>query len=302
MPRSLQAHVLLLVATFIWGSTFLVIKLALADSSPLLFNAVRMTIAAMVLGLLFLRDLRSLSIGALRSGFAIGSLLWLGYEFQSAGLIYTTPSKSAFVTGISVVLVPLLLATLWRRHINRFILAGIAAASCGVSLLCVPAAQGHSLGGLNRGDLLTLGCAAAFAAEIILLGRAAQHHSPAHLVPVQMAVCAGWMLLSLPIAERHGFMHFTPALAAALAYTAVPGTVVCFVIQAWAQRYTPPTHAALIFSLEPVFAAVISFIFLGERLGGRGVLGAALILAGVLASELLGHVQSPQEELAEEAG
>jgi drug/metabolite transporter (DMT)-like permease len=88
----------------------------------------------------------------------------------------------------------------------------------------------------------------------------------------------------------------------ALAYTALPGTVACFIIQAWAQRYTPPTHAALIFSLEPVFAALLSYLLIGERLGGRGLLGATLILAGVLASELLGQVQRPEKELAQETG
>lgn len=307
MPRSLQAHVLLLVATLIWGSTFLAIKLALADSSPLVFNSVRMAIAACVLVVIFLRDLRSLPPGALRAGCAIGTLLWLGYEFQSAGLLYTTASKSAFVTGISVVLVPLLLAIFWRRHINRFILAGVAAACAGLYLLCVPAPQGAALwaanfSGLNRGDLLTLGCALAFAFEIIVLGRAAQRFTFAQLVPVQIAVCAAWMLLSIPIAERHAVIRLTPSLVGALLYTALPGTVACFLIQAWAQRYTPPTHAALIFSLEPVFAAIISYLWIGERLGQRAVVGAALILAGVLASELLGHVQQPEEELAEEAG
>jgi drug/metabolite transporter (DMT)-like permease len=306
MPRSLQAHLLLVLATLVWGSTFLAIKLALADSSPLVFNAVRMTAAAAMLGALFFRQLRSLPAGALRAGFEVGTLLWLGYEFQSAGLLYTSASKSAFVTGISVVLVPLLLAVFWRRHVHRFTLAGVAAACVGLYLLCVPGAGlalwSANLGGLNRGDLLTLGCAVSFAFEIIVLGRAAQHYDFVHLVPVEIAVCAGWMLVSIPIAEPHGFLRLTPSLMAALAYTALPGTVACFLIQAWAQRYTPPTHAALIFSLEPVFAALLSYLLIGERLGARGVLGAALILAGVLASELLGQVQRPEQELAEEAG
>jgi drug/metabolite transporter (DMT)-like permease len=301
MSRSLQAHLLLLLATLVWGSTFLVIKAALADSSPLVFNAARMTIAAGVLGALFFRQLRSLSAGALRAGVAIGTLLWLGYEFQSVGLLYTSASKSAFVTGISVVLVPLLLAAAGRR-VHRFTLAGVAAACAGLYLLCVPAAQGFALGSLNRGDLLTLGCALSFAFEIIVVGRSAQHYGFAHLVPVQTAVCAAWMLLSIPIAERHGFLRLTPSLLAALAVTALPGTVACFVIQIWAQRYTPPTHAALIFSLEPVFAALLSYLLIGERLGLRGLLGAVLVLAGVLASELLGQVQKPEQELAQETG
>jgi drug/metabolite transporter (DMT)-like permease len=227
--------------------------------------------------------------------------MWLGYEFQTAGLLYTSASKSAFVTGISVVLVPLFLAVFWRRHVNRYTLAGVGAACIGLYLLCVPPAQGPGLAALNRGDLLTLGCAIAFAFQIIVVGRSAQHYGFAHLVPVEIAVCALWMLISIPLAERHGFIRFTPAMLGALAITALLATVACFVVQAWAQRFTPPTHAALIFSLEPVFAGITSYFLIGERLGQRSLLGAALILVGVLASELLGHVQKPEEELAEEA-
>jgi drug/metabolite transporter (DMT)-like permease len=301
MSRSIKAHLLLLAATFVWGSTFIVIKSALVDSTPLVFNAVRMVFAALVLGIIFFRQLRNLPPGALRAGFEIGTLMWLGYEFQTAGLLYTSASKSAFLTGISVVLVPLLLAILWRRHVNRYTLAGVCAAFIGLYLLCVPPAQGLSLASLNRGDLLTLACALAFAFQIIILGRSAQHYDFVHLVPIEIAVCAAWMLISIPIADRHGYIRFTPGMLWALAVTALLGTVACFIVQAWAQRFTPPTHTALIFSLEPVFAGITSYILIGERLGSRGLLGATLILIGVLASELLGHVQKPEEELAEEA-
>lgn len=301
MSRSLKAHLLLLAATFVWGSTFIVIKSALADATPLIFNAVRMVIAAVVLGVIFHRQLRHLPIGALRAGFEIGTLMWLGYEFQTAGLLYTSASKSAFLTGISVVLVPLLLAVFWRRHVNRYTLAGVSAAFAGLYLLCVPPAQGLLLSTLNRGDLFTLACAVAFAFQIIVVGRSAQHYGYVHLVPVEIAVCAVWMLLSIPIAEPHGFIRFTPAMLWALGITALAGTVASFIVQAWAQRFTPPTHTALIFSLEPVFAGLTSYVLIGERLGPRGLLGGALILGGVLASELLGHVQEPTEELAEEA-
>jgi drug/metabolite transporter (DMT)-like permease len=301
MSRSLKAHLLLLAATFVWGATFIVIKSALADSTPLVFNAVRMAFAAIVLCAIFFRQLRHLPAGALRAGFEIGTIMWLGYEFQTAGLLYTSASKSAFLTGLSVVLVPLLLAVFWGRHVNRYTLAGVTAALFGLYFLCVPAGQGLSLASLNRGDLLTLACALAFAFQIIILGRSAQHYGFAHLVPIEITVCAAWMIVSIPIADRHGFIRFTPAMIWALAVTALLGTVACFIVQAWAQRFTPPTHTALIFSLEPVFAGVTSYLLIGERLGARGLLGAALILIGVLASELLGHVQKPEQELAEEA-
>jgi drug/metabolite transporter (DMT)-like permease len=301
MSRSLKAHLLLLAATFVWGSTFIVIKSALADATPLVFNAVRMTFASVILCAIFFRQLRHLPAGAMRAGFELGTLMWLGYEFQTAGLLYTSASKSAFLTGFSVVLVPVMLSVLWRRHVNVYTKAGVGAAVVGLYLLCVPPGQGLSLASLNRGDLLTLGCAVAFAFQIIVLGRSAQHYDFAHLVPLEIAVCAGWMLISIPLADRHGFIRFTPAMIWALAVTALLGTVACFIVQAWAQRFTPPTHTALIFSLEPVFAGITSYVLIGERLGTRAVAGCALILAGVLASEVLGHVQQPEEELAEEA-
>ena len=302
MSRSLKAHLLLLFATFVWGATFIVIKSALADATPLLFNAVRMTLAAVVLIAIFHRQLRRMPTGALRAGIEVGTLMWLGYEFQTAGLLYTSASKSAFLTGLSVVLVPLLLAVFWRGHINRYTLGGVACALAGLYLLCVPSGQGFSLASLNRGDLLTLGCAVAFAFQIVVLGRSALHYDFAHLVPVEIGSCTVWMLLSIPIAERHAFLRFTPAMLWALAITALIGTVACFIIQAWAQRFTPPTHTALIFAMEPVFAGLTSYVVLGERLGHRGLWGAALILGGVLASELLGHVQEPKGELQDELG
>jgi drug/metabolite transporter (DMT)-like permease len=110
------------------------------------------------------------------------------------------------------------------------------------------------------------------------------------------------MLISIPLADRHGYLRLTPRLIFALAITSIVGTVGCFIVQAWAQRFTPPTHTALIFSLEPVFAGLTSFAVLGERLGARAIVGAALILAGVLASEVLGQVQKPEAEISDELG
>jgi drug/metabolite transporter (DMT)-like permease len=301
VSRSLKAHLLLLAATLVWGATFIVIKAALADASPLVFNAVRMVLAAVLLLVIFRHRLRSMTVGVWRAGFTIGTLMWLGYEFQTDGLLYTSASKSAFLTGVSVVLVPILLALFWRGHVNRYTLGGVMAACVGLYLLCIPAGQGLSLASLNRGDILTLGCAVAFAFQIIAVGRSAQHYDFAHLVTIEIAVCAAWMLISIPF-ERHAYLRLTPRLLVALAITSIVGTVGCFIVQAWAQRFTPPTHTALIFSLEPVFAGLTSYAVLGERLGARAIVGAALILAGVLASEVLGQVQVPEAEISDELG
>jgi drug/metabolite transporter (DMT)-like permease len=302
VSRSLKAHLLLVLVTFIWGATFVVVKDSLNNSSPLLYNAVRMTVAAVVLAAIFYRKLFSITREVLKAGIVIGTLLWIGYECQTAGLKFTTPSKSAFLTGISVVLVPVLLALIWRRHVNRWTLAGVAAAFVGLYLLTVPSAAGQAVfSNVNRGDVLTLGCSISFAFQIIYLGRAAQRFPFAQIVVLEIASCAAWMWISIPVVERSAFLRISPSMLTSIGVTALLGTVGAFIVQGWAQQFTPPTHTALIFALEPVFAGLTSFFVLHERLGTRGGIGAALILAGVLVSELLGAVQHPESELLEEA-
>lgn len=304
MPRSYKAHILLALVTVVWGATFVVIKEALADISPLLFNAVRMGLAALLMAALYRRELTRFTPGALRAGAVVGIFLWLGYELQTSGLKLTTPSKSGFLTGVSVVLVPLLLAVGWKRHINRWTVKGVLAAFIGLYLLTVPATDGWGLAqfaSVNRGDLLTLGCALVFAFHIILLGRATQAHRFEQIAILQLAVCVVLMTATVPVAETV-YVTWTPRVLWAIAITGILGTAAAFTIQAWAQQFTPPTHTALIFALEPVFAWLTSYLVLGERLGGRAAVGALLILAGVLLSELKGSPLQPREELGPAAG
>jgi drug/metabolite transporter (DMT)-like permease len=289
VTRSTKAHILLVVVTFIWGATFVVIKNALTEISPLLFNAVRMTLASLCLAAIYWRDIASMERATLRAGIFVGIFLWLGYEFQTTGLHLTTPSKSGFLTGVSVVLVPVLLALFWRRKINRWTLLGVAAAVVGLFLMTVPAA-GESLAdwsSVNLGDLLTLGCAVAFAFQIILLGRATERYSFKSIAFLQTATAAVLMVLTVPVVER-AHSTWSWRVWAAIAVTGVLGTALAFTIQAWAQQFTPATHTALIFALEPVFAWLTSYLVEGERLGWRASTGALLILGGVVLSELKG--------------
>jgi drug/metabolite transporter (DMT)-like permease len=300
MSRSLKAHVLLVFVTFVWGATFVSIKEALNDSSPLLFNAVRMVLAALVLVAIFWRDLRGVSRECVLSGVIVGVFLWLGYEFQTPGLQYTTASKSAFLTGMSVVLVPLFLTIFWRKHINRWSLFGVAVAFVGLYLLTIPSGSA-GFGSINRGDVLTIFCAIAFTFQIIFVGRATQRFPFAPIVVIEALACAVLTAASAPLVE-HPHIAFTSQVVWAILITGLLGTALGFGVQGWAQQFTPPTHTALIFSLEPVFALITSYIVIGERLGLRATLGAALILAGVLLSEVLGAVVQPAKELAEETG
>jgi drug/metabolite transporter (DMT)-like permease len=298
VSRSLKTHILLILVTFVWGATFVQIKNALADISPLLFNAVRMILAALILAAIYRKQIATIRLPALRTGLVVGICLALGYEFQTTGLKLTSASKSGFLTGISVVLVPVFLVLFWRRSVKLWTAIGVVSAFLGLYLLTVPAAGEPGWRGafasVNLGDLLTLICAISFAFQIILLGRATRRHPFEQMAFLQVATSAVLMLMLAPVVE-HAQVAWSSRVVWAILVTGILGTAVAFTIQAWAQQFLPPTNTALIFSLEPVFAWLTSYVVLGERLGGRAALGAALILAGVLVSEVLGGTSEARE-------
>jgi drug/metabolite transporter (DMT)-like permease len=313
LSRSLKAHLLLVMITLIWGATFVVIKNALADISPLLFNAVRVSLAAVTLMVVFYREQGSVGRRTLLYGSLLGGLLWAGSELQTMGLQFTMPTKSAFLTGVAVVLVPVFLAIFWRRKVGLWSGVGVAMAFIGLYLLTVPAGgvQGGGLGrslnlaSINHGDLLTLGAAVVYAFHIIFMGHATRAHRWQQIAVVQTAVCAGLMVLSAYVGPAQRVVWSGPVIWGIL-ITGFLSLALAFSIQAWAQQFTPATHTALIFSLEPVFAWLTSFLFLGERMETRGAIGALLILGGVVISEEKGETESkavapdhagvPQEE------
>jgi drug/metabolite transporter (DMT)-like permease len=297
--RSFKAHLLLVLITFIWGSTFVLIKAALRDSSPLLLNAVRLGLAAVLLAIYYRRDIARLTRPAFLMGCAVGVFLFLGYAFQATGLVLTTPSKSAFLTGVSTVLVPIVMVALWRTRIHAWRAIGILLAIIGLFLMTVPAGrQGLAdFAKVNAGDLLTLVCALAFAFQIVFLGRATQRFPFEQVAFLQIGVAAVLTAISSPFLERP-HLHLNETVLAAILITGILGTAVAFTVQAWAQQFTPATHAALIFTLEPVFGWLTSYVVTGERLGVRAGAGALLIVAGILLSEVLGSVSQPESEVA----
>ncbi len=291
VSRSLKAHLLLVLVTLSWGATFVLIKNVLAQVSPLVFNSARMVIAAVALVVIFHRALKSLNRKSALGGMLAGVFLYLGYAFQTSGLRLTSPSKSAFITGLAVVLVPVLVALTGRRIPNRWTMLGVFAAFGGLYLMTIPAGEGFSLATINRGDLLTLGCACSFALHIYVLGQMTRRYPFEHIAVMQVATAAVLMSLSIPLETAR--FAWSGQVLFALGFTALICTAAAFSIQAWAQQFTPPTHTALIFALEPVFAAITSYLLVGERLGARGTIGALLILSGILLSELKGSSVEP---------
>jgi len=287
--RKLKADLLLAACALIWGATFVVVKDALAHASVFVFLSLRFLLASALLVLLYRRELRKLDAGAFRAGALIGCLMFAGYAFQTVGLTMTTPSKSAFITGFFVVLVPVFLAGFGRRRISRWIWAGVFTAVAGLYYLTVPAS---GFFGLNVGDVLTLFCAVLYALHIISIGHYAPRYSGGVLVFLQVAMTAALSVAAVPLSARVGWeaprVAWTAELIWAVLGTGVLATALAFSGQVWAQRYATPSHAALLLTLEPVFAGLTSFVFMGERLGWRGLAGAALILAGILIAELKG--------------
>ena len=293
MNRRLQADLALALCALIWGATFVVVKDALAFASVFSFNALRFSLAAIVMGAVYWTALRKLNRATLIAGALIGFFMFSGYAFQTLGLEFTSPSKAAFITGAGVVMVPVLLAVFWRRRISSWAWAGAAAALVGLYFLTVPR-SGFSA--LNVGDLLALGCAVMFAFHIILVARYSPQHSVAALSFLQVAATAILTALCLPVLAATGweppFVRWSPNLIAAILITAVGATALCFSLQVWAQQYTSPTHTAILFSLEPVFAALTSLIVVHERLSARVLAGAVLVFVGILLAELKGPAQA----------
>ena len=310
MRMKLRAYLLMLFVVAVWGSTFVLIKGALADATPAAFNLVRMTLAFAVLAAAYHRSWRGIQRWQIGAGALVGLCLAVGYQFQTTGLARTTPSKSAFITGLVVVLVPLFSAVPGLRppgarlpRWNAFL--GAVLAFIGILLLTAPAVATASawsllpdLSSINVGDLLTFGCAIGFAFHCIALSHVSPRIGFQPLALLQVGFCAVFMAVSLPFIE-HPHIDWTPRLLIALAIAAVLATAAAFSIQSWAQSVLPPTHTALLLTMEPVFAWVTSFLVMHERLGLRPASGALLILAGIALTEL---VPRPHVPTAHEAG
>jgi drug/metabolite transporter (DMT)-like permease len=283
-----QADAALVVAAFFFGTTFIVVQDAVERIDPLPFLSVRFLIGAAVLGLVAHRRVAPPTArrvggppgtaGELRDGVLAGLLLLAGYVLQTVGLQYTTAPTSAFITYMLVVFVPFISFVSTRQAPHALTLVGVVLAVAGLVLL-----TGGADTGFGRGEVLTLGCALAFAAHLVLLGRVAPRHDPVRLTAVQLATVGAACLV--PAAMLGGFDLDGGALAAA-AFTGVFATAVAFLAMVWAQRVVSPSRAAIILLLEPVFAALLSAV-VDEPLTAAVVAGGGLILIAVLLAEVV---------------
>jgi drug/metabolite transporter (DMT)-like permease len=268
----------LLLTTFIWGFSFVVVKHALREIPVFYFNALRFSAAILVFLPFMFRQWKN-SKPSLVPGLILAFFLYLGFAFQAAGLQYTTPSKSAFITASSVIGVPIFMFIFFRKKSDIFALVGVVIASAGLYFLGVPP---NSLG-LNHGDSLTAVCAVAWAFHIIFTGRFSRQHPLAALAAVQILFTGlGFWLTTLLLGQAGPVgQNIIPAIL----YSGILATSVCFALQLWAQRHTSATRAGLLLTTEPLFAAATSYFWTGERLTGREMSGGILIIAGVVMAE-----------------
>lgn len=275
------AEIGLAFTCLVWGATFVLVRNALADVSVTLFLALRFSLAALLLGAIHLLRGGSLRQPGLRAGALTGLLLYSGYVLQTLGLRFTTAAISGFITGLYVVIVPLLAAAVFRRLPGLSEWVGVVLAALGMGLLSL---QSSSVGA-GRGEILTLGCAVAFAAHILALARYSPRVPAGWLSTVQVATGAIVALLTFWWVEPV-FLRPSGAVLLAVVITSVFATALAFYVQTWAQARTTPTRAALILALEPVFAWLTSWVLEGEVLTARALAGAGCILAGILIVEL----------------
>jgi drug/metabolite transporter (DMT)-like permease len=272
----------------LWGTTFVLVKSALHEISPVLFLVLRFSVATAALGLLFgatwkkrSADAPPVTAGTLAAAVMIGLFLFAGYLLQTLGLQYTTAPKSAFLTGLAMVMVPLLGALVYRIRPRVWEVAGVLAATVGMGLMTLEGA----VGSISRGDWMTFGCAIAFAAHIVATGHFAGRIGYEVLSVTQLAAGAA-AALSLVWWVETPRIQWQPLVVCAILITGLLCTALAFTIQAWAQRYTTSTRTALIYALEPVVAWITSYCLVGEGLSRQAAVGAVLILGGVLVVEM----------------
>ena len=290
----------LVLVTLVWGSTFVMAKDLLSYWPPLAYITFRFALAAVVLVLLFPQRIRHAGREQWKAGAILGLALSLAFAGQAIGQVYTTPSKSAFITGLTTPLVPFVALLLLRVRPSMENLIGVTLASIGGMLILIP--QDASV---NRGDVITLVCTTLFAAHITLLSSYSRRFDVRTLTVLQIASAATVFLVvwlafkacSLFLAGHHlpevirqesAPLVWTGRVLWQIIYLSLVATVATFLLWTWGQSRMSATHAAIIFSLEPVFATAIAIMVRGgkEWMGGRATFGAALIFLGIIVSEL----------------
>lgn len=281
MNRAQKADLSLLLVTIFWGAGFPITKFALQTIPPLYHIGLRFLIAALLLSIIFYKKMKKIDRSILKPALVMASLLFATYALQTVGLLYTTASKSSFYSGLAVLFVPIITLIFYRVRINLNTLISIILAIIGLFLLSYSGSDFS----FNIGDFMTILNSATYAMLLLLTSSYVKDHDATQLSIIQMYMVAIMGFTTALIFDKWdtpmSLLSFN-----SLIFSAVLCTAFAFWMQATAQKFTPASHVALIFTMEPVFGALTSWLLLGERLGFKGFLGGAFVIAAMLIAEL----------------
>nr|WP_045212351.1 DMT family transporter [Desulfonatronovibrio magnus] len=289
MPGTLKADMLLLLTALIWGVAFVAQRAGMEHMGPFIFNAVRFGLGALtLLPVIYFRKKKGIIDHALqdqgngfliKAGIVTGLLLFAGSSLQQVGIVYTTAGKAGFITGLYVVLVPIL-GLFWGQRPGLGVWAGAAMAVTGLYLLSVTDTLR-----IEQGDFLVLLCAVAFAFHVLAIGLFVSRVDCVKLAALQFLITAVLSLMTALVFEEIVLRSLWEGIIPIL-YGGVMSAGVAYTLQIVAQRQAPPGHAAILLSLESVFAVVAGWLILSEVLGSREIAGCMLMLGGMLAAQL----------------
>ena len=293
--KKYTGEIALLFNTLIWGGTFALIKNAFNDISPLLFLGLRFGIAALIFLPFVYSSLKKTNKKTLIAGSILGLFYFAGFTAQSLGLNLTTATKSGFITGTFVVFIPILQLIIEKRKPKWFNILSVLLVLIGLILLSSKGENAldfiKQLGSdFNLGDLLTLLCALLFAFQVVYVDVFTKKYDYLPMVFVQLLITGvgGFILsfiFSISSLETFKFTLNT-TVAIAILYTAIFASIIATVIQLKFQKFVSPTKAGIIFSIEPIFAAIFAYFLLSEKISNFGLVGCVLIFIGLIVSEL----------------
>jgi len=279
--KGIKAEIYLLIIVIIWGSTFALTKNVISMMPPYTFLGFRFLIAVILLVILFWKRLKGMNMMILQKGTLIGIFLFLGYMFQTVGIQYTSATKAGFITGLSVVLVPIISLVTIKEKATKNSIIGVFLATLGLWLLNYTGKFSF-----NFGDFLVLLCAFSFAMHITSVGLYSKKLDYVLLVIMQLVTVTVLSFLIAIFAERQA-IHFSYSLHiwGAVIFMSVFATALAFYMQNRFQRHSTATKTAIIFSGEPLFSGIFGYIILGEKLGVIAWLGGFCIIFGMIVSQ-----------------
>lgn len=281
--KELGADFSLLLVAIAWGATFFIVQNAVEETPVYIFLFWRFLFASILMSLIAYKSWKKLDKATLRAGIILGTFMFLGFAFQTFGLTYTYSSTVAFITGLNVVIVPFLVFLIFKKKVSLYSLLGAICAVTGLYFLT----NNENLGGFGYGEVYSLICALMFASHITFTDNYAKRFDPFLLVSIQFVMVTLYSFLGAIALDGYIMpASFDGVFLEALIITVIFATIFAFFAQTYMQRFTTPAKTAIIFTMEPVSGGVFGYYFAGEQFGTAQLVGAGLILVGMLVAEL----------------